>query len=130
MTFKLAGTPTFFFRVEVKRPNDSTGRWETLDFQAEFRRRSREHIEDMVRKGLPRDDELLSRELVGWRNVAQPDGTELKASEESRKWMLEHPDEPLNVADAARTALLAENGVQAAIVRAWLEASITGPVKN
>jgi hypothetical protein len=112
MGFALSNKSTFIFRVEVKRPNADTGRWETIDFRAEFKRRSRPEIEEMVKKGLPSDAELLATEFVGWLDVKQPDGALLEVN------------------DANRTALLAEPYVQPSLVRAWLEASITGPQKN
>jgi hypothetical protein len=110
--FVLSGKPTYRFRVEVKRPNDATGKWETFDFIAEFKRRSRPELEEMIRKGLPGDAEVVASEFVGWSGVKQPDGTDLE------------------VTDANRTVLLAEPMVQAAIVRAWLESAVTGPAKN
>lgn len=112
MPFKLSDKPTFRFRVEVKRPDESTGRWAAFDFVGEFRTRSRPEIEAMIKQGLGSDAELLATEFVGWAGVADADG------------------KPLEVNDVNRTALLAAPGVQNAIVKAWLEASITGPAKN
>jgi len=129
MAFVLSNKPTFHFRVEVKRPG-AAGTWETLAFLAEFKRRSPAWVKEMTAKALPDDDVLLATELVGWKDVKSAEGGELKASEETRAWMLDHPDEPLKENDLARTALLAENYVAPALVRAWIEATLTGPRKN
>lgn len=112
MAFKLSNKPTFRFRVEVKRPDENTGRWSTFDFLGEFRTRSRPEIDSMIKQGLSNDAELVATEFVGWSGVSDVDGT------------------PLEVNDVNRTTLLAAPGVQTAIVRAWLEACITGPAKN
>lgn len=110
--FMLSDKPTYRFKVEVKRPNDATGKWEAFDFLGEFKRRARPELETMLKTGLPSDAELLATEFVGWSGVKQPDGSDLDVSETNR------------------TALLAEPYVQAAIVRAWLESAVTGPSKN
>lgn len=110
--FVLSNKTTYRFAVTVRRPNDATGKWEAFEFIAEFKRRSRPEIEAMIEKGLPKDAELVASEFLGWSDVKQPDGSLLEVN------------------DANRTALLAEPGVQASIVRAWLESAITGPAKN
>jgi hypothetical protein len=110
--FVLSDKPSYWFRVEVKRPNDATGRWETLDFTGEFKRRSRPEIDEMITKGLPSDDEVLATEFLGWRGVKDASGKELE------------------VTPANRTALLAEPYVKAAVISAWLESAIHGPRKN
>lgn len=113
MAFVLSNKPTFWFRVEVKRPDDKGG-WASFTFQAEFRRRTRPEIDDMIKAGALQkgDDDLLGTELVGWKDVSDAEG------------------KPLEVNAANCTLLLAEPHVQSAIARAWLEASITGPAKN
>ena len=110
--FVLCDKPTYWFKVVVKRPNDTTGAWETLDFMGEFHRRDRNYIEEMFKAGAPADAVIVEKEFVGWKGIKQPDGTDLP------------------VTDANRTVLLAQIGVQASIVRAWLESSVTGPAKN
>jgi|CXWL01.1.fsa_nt_gi hypothetical protein len=109
--FVLSNKPTYKFKVVVKRPSEA-GAWESIDFTAEFKRRSRPEIEAMVAKGLPPDAEILATELVGWSDIKQPDGS------------------PLEVNEANRVALLAEPFVQTAIVLAWLESAVKGPAKN
>jgi len=110
--FSLSDKPTYWFKVEVRRPDDATGKWQSFDFRAEFKRRLRPDLEAMVKKGLPSDAELMESELVGWADVRQPDGSLLEVNATNR------------------TALLAEPFVQPAIVAAWVESALRGPAKN
>ena len=110
--FVLSDKPTYRFKVEVKRPDDATGKWQTFDFLGEFKRRSRPELEEMIKKGFPSDAEIVASEFAGWSDVKQPDGSALEVNE------------------ANRTVLLAQPYVQSAIVRAWLESAVTGPAKN
>lgn len=112
MPFVLSSKPSYWFKVTVKRPNDEKGNWDSFDFMGEFKRRSAPEIQEMVKKGLPADAELLGTEFIGWRDIKQPDGSVLEVN------------------DSNRTALLAEPFVESAIVRAWLESAVMGPAKN
>ncbi len=110
--FVLSNKPTYWFEVTVSRPNDEKGTWDTFKFLGEFKRRSQPEVQEMFAKGAPSDALIVENEFIGWKDIKQPDGSALEVNA------------------ANRTALLAEIGVQTAIVRAWLESSVTGPAKN
>lgn len=112
MPFVLNDKKTYRFPCTVKRPNETTGKWEAFEFSCEFNRRSRPEIEAIFKAGAPNDAEIVATEFVGWAGVKQPDGSDLEVN------------------DSNRVVLLAEPFVQAAIVRAWLESAVTGPQKN
>lgn len=110
MPFVLNNKPTCFHKVKVRRTNDA-GDWEAFDFTAEFKRLVQPEIDALFTSGVPNDREIVKL-FVGWRDVKQPDGSDLPVSE------------------ANRTLLLAEPGVQGAVAKAWVELAITGPTKN
>ena len=110
--FVLSNKPSYWFKVTVRRPNDESGGWDTFDFMGEFHRRDKQYIKAMFEKGAPGDAKIVESEFIGWKDVKQPDGSELEVNASNR------------------TALLAQLGVEASIVRAWLESSVTGPAKN
>ena len=112
MPFVLSNKATHRFKVVVKRPNDATGTWDTFEFLGEFKRLSQPEIDALFGGKLPGDSEVIERYFVGWDGVKQPDGAALEVNEGNQ------------------AALLAEPGVRASIVKAFLESTVFGPAKN
>ena len=114
MPFTLTSKPTYRFKVTIRRPaGDGSGGWDSFEFLAEFRHLPQPDIDALFASPPEGGDRgVLDRVLVGWSGVKQPDGTDLPAD------------------DVGRTALLAEPGVQRALVAAWIESVARGPAKN
>ncbi len=111
--FVLSSKPTYWFKVAVKRPNDEKGTWDTIEFMAEFKRRSLPEMSELLKKPLADLQVIVpEEEFVSWKDVKQPDGSVLECTA------------------ANRTVLLAELFVQGAIFNAWWESSVAGPAKN
>ncbi len=111
MPFVLSDKSTFKFKVTVRRPSEAGG-WEAFEFLGEFKRLPQPEIDALFSGELPGDQALLERVFVGWSGVKTPEGATLEVN------------------DVNRTALLAEPGVRAALVKAWIEVAVTGPAKN
>jgi hypothetical protein len=114
--FVMSNKPTFWWKVSVPAVNSDTGGWTHHTFSAEFKRRTKPELDGMFVKGGMYETaamgEVLAKELVGWRDIQQPDGSPLPVSEESR------------------AALMAIPHMEAALWEAWVEAGIKGPAKN
>jgi hypothetical protein len=112
MPFALSNKPTFNFRVVFRRP-DEAGKWQAYDFRAVFKRLDAARVKEL-HTAPPSDSDLLDEVWNGWvpADIKDTEGNNLE------------------VTDVNRSALLAEPGMSAAIVQAWIEAVITGPVKN
>ena len=117
MPFVLSKKPTFRYAVRVKQARES-GRLEIFEFMGEFKRLDQPAIREQM-KTLKSDRDLLDAVWVGWSGVkclVERDGVQV--------------EEDMPVTPQNREALLAEPGVEAALVNAWMEAAVLGPAKN
>lgn len=112
MPLKLSNARTFNWKVRLSRPNDA-GTLDTFEFRAVYKRLDAARVKALY-DDPPADAELLDKVWEGWvpEDVQDPEGNALEVSAQ------------------ARTAFLAEPGMHAALVKGWIEAVITGPIKN
>lgn len=115
--FVLSKSPTFKYEVSVKQARES-GKLESFAFTAEFRRFNQEEIRQISAEA-GNDRALLDKVWVGW------SGVQTLVDEGGVQVAKELP-----VTAENREALLREPGVEVALVRAWLEATVFGPAKN
>ncbi len=117
MPFVLSKKKSFKYAVRVKQARES-GRLEVFEFLGEFKRLDQPAIRALVTAG-KKDSEILEEVWLGWSGIKAPverEGVEV--------------EEELPVTPANRAMLLAEPGVEAALVHAWMEAAVLGPTKN
>lgn len=113
MPFVQCTKPTYWWKVKVPVRNDEKGTWDTVEFMAEFKRRTQPEVAELLKKTLPElKAEVIEKEFTGWKDYKTADGS------------------PLEVSDVNRTTLLAEMFVEQSIFGAWWESSATGPAKN
>lgn len=119
MPFQLSKKETFLYPVKVKVPADNGGGLEVRVFTGEFKRLKKDRILELYQQRGQNDRKLLDEVWVGWKDVqatVSRDGVDVQ--------------EDLPVTPANREILLAEPGVEWALVNAWLDACIVGPSKN
>lgn len=113
--FKLNGSKTRFFPVEVITKNDE-GRERKFTFDGEFKVLNQDEVEDLIKAGsaeVVKDVTIVAAVFTGWRKVQDAGG------------------EDLTVNDSNRELLLNEVGVRGAIVRAWMKmVGLGGQEKN
>jgi hypothetical protein len=117
MALVLSTRPTFKYKVKVKQPNDK-GDLVAIEFLGEFTRLQQPEVDELL-KSPPGDQGIIDRVFVAWSGVK----TIVKVEDKD-------VEQDLIVTDDNRAALLAEPGVRAAIVRAYLDAVLFGPAKN
>lgn len=126
MAFVLSNKTTFKFKVKVRRPgNGETGDFEAFDFVGEFKRLPQAEVDKLMRNP-PVDTRLVADDVeadgnvfLGWsgvKHVVNVDGKDV--------------EQELLVTPTNRLALLAEAGVRTAIVLAYRDAVLLGPLKN
>jgi hypothetical protein len=118
MPFVLAKKEQFKYAVRVKQPDDKGGLG-IFEFTGVFKWLSQTEIQELLARGVPRDRSLLNKVWIGW------EGVKTKVKRESVE-----VEEDLPVTETNREALLAEQGVEAALINAWLDAVVFGPAKN
>jgi len=80
---KIATLPSYFHPVKVEFPTDD-GKKKTVEFQAQFKRLSQEEIEEQqqaLNDGTLTDRGVIGQVMIGWKGVADEDGTPLDFNE-------------------------------------------------
>ena len=121
MAIRKGATDTYWWKVRSRVPVDD-GKFLTVGFKAKFRRLDKNRVREILDKIERGDDDmddsaLIEEILIGWKDVI---GLET-----------EDGSAPSYENDEEREWVLGIVGIEAAVVRAWLE-SITpqGRVKN
>ena len=88
--FKLSQSETYFWPVTVETPV-SGGKFEKANFDAEFKRLSASEKEEFRKKLVDvKSDIACAKELlIGWKGIADADGSELPYSETNKEKLLE-----------------------------------------